>query len=103
MLATNARLGSSGDKVPLKGLALEYRLSHVASLPGIVSDAVSAWRYLIQDCGYSPSDIVVSGDSAGGHLTLALTRYLVTEKPFGGGIPKGLVLYSVSVASNALW
>lgn len=65
MLATNAKLGADLDDVPLKGLALEYRLSNIASLPGIIADAVAAWRYLIQDCGYSPSDIIVGGDSAG--------------------------------------
>lgn len=28
------------------------------------------------------------------HLSLSLTRYLVTEKPFGGGLPRGLILFS---------
>lgn len=49
-----------------KALAIEYRLSDNASLPGSIADAVAAWRYLVEDCGYAPSDIIVSGDSAGG-------------------------------------
>lgn len=37
-----------------------------------------------------------------GNLALALTRYLISEKPFGDGVPKGLVLYSVSTEHFSL-
>lgn len=68
LLASNSKHSSGDESIPLKGLAVEYRLSNLASLPGIVSDALASWRYLVEDCGYSPSNIVVSGDSAGGEL-----------------------------------
>ena len=94
LLQATRSLGSKN--VPLKGLSVEYRLTKTTSFPGILSDGIAAWRYLIQDCGYSPSNIVLAGDSAGGMLSLSITRYLINEKPFGEGFPKGLVLYSVS-------
>jgi len=99
--------------IPHKVLSLEYRQSFECDFPGFVQDAVAAWRYLVEDCGYKPENIVISGDSAGGelchsaallcladtpsgNLTLALARYLRDEKPFGGASAKGLILHSVS-------
>ncbi|GAP85766.1 putative alpha beta hydrolase fold-3 domain-containing protein [Rosellinia necatrix] len=56
----------------------EYRL---ASLPGgrfpaALQDAVTAYDYLITQLKIPPGDIVISGDSAGAHLALALLRYV---------------------------
>lgn len=74
-LAATSKIGNE----PVRGLALEYRLSHIASLPGIISDAVAAWRYLVEDCGYSPEDIVVGGDSAGGEFAGYLASDTLTD------------------------
>ena len=53
---------------------VEYRLARVASAPAAVEDAICALRFVVQradDYGIDPARIVVSGESAGGHLALA--------------------------------
>ncbi|KAK2462093.1 hypothetical protein APHAL10511_006556 [Amanita phalloides] len=85
---------SSSTAMTVKGLleftvtvrrvfALEYRLSSAEPSPGTnpfpaaLLDAVAGYHYLVNVVGFSPSDIVILGDSAGGNLAHALTRYLV--------------------------
>ncbi len=62
---------------------LEYRLSsHDPSprenpFPAALLDALAGYAYLVNEVGFHPSNIIVGGDSAGGNLALALTRYLI--------------------------
>lgn len=67
-----------------RAFCLEYRLSkgppEAAStnpFPAALLDAIAGYNYLINDVGFPPEDIIVTGDSAGGNLALALVRYLV--------------------------
>jgi acetyl esterase/lipase len=63
--------------------SLEYRLSSgtrskpVHPFPAALLDALAGYNYLVNVVGFSPSDIIVEGDSAGANLGLALTRYLI--------------------------
>lgn len=63
-------------------LNVEYRLSrrHARApqhpFPAALLDAVAAYSYLVHTVGFAPHNIVLMGDSAGGNLALALTRYL---------------------------
>ncbi|EEB96824.1 hypothetical protein MPER_03971 [Moniliophthora perniciosa FA553] len=63
--------------------ALEYRLSSTFPLepsnpfPAALLDALAGYNYLVNVRGIPTSDIIIEGDSAGGNLALALTRYLV--------------------------
>lgn len=53
---------------------VEYRLARRAPAPAAVEDVRCAMRWVAryaQDHGFDPARIVVSGDSAGGHLALA--------------------------------
>lgn len=53
---------------------VEYRLARVAAAPAAVEDALCALRFVVaraKDYGVDTSRIVVSGESAGGHLALA--------------------------------
>ncbi len=52
-------------------LALEYGLAPEHPAPTAIEDAVLAYRHLLAE-GIAPERIVVSGDSAGGGLTLTL-------------------------------
>ncbi|QUR67736.1 alpha/beta hydrolase [Mycobacterium spongiae] len=65
-------------------LSVEYRqLPHV-SVQASVADCVAAYRYLLRR--HPPSEIVVAGDSAGGHLALAVAaaaRTLDLPQPAG--------------------
>lgn len=83
----------------------ECRLSSAAPypkanpFPAALIDALSAYHYLINTLGFSPSNVVLSGDSAGGHLALSLVRYLVlsaseSNNPSTPGVPRALILLS---------
>ena len=54
----------------------QYRLSSgpKSRFPAAIEDSVTAYQYLL-DLGIPPSNIIISGDSAGGHIVLALLRY----------------------------
>lgn len=58
--------------------ACQYRLSSNPDgrFPAALQDAITAYAYLINEQNIKPADIIISGDSAGGNLTLSLVRYL---------------------------
>jgi len=51
-------------------LSIDYRLAPEHPYPAAVEDAVTAYRYLL-DQGFAHKKLAISGDSAGGGLTLA--------------------------------
>lgn len=72
----------------------QYRLSGTpeTSFPAAVQDAVTFYHYIIS-LGVDPANIIVSGDSAGGNVAIALARYLQdsrTELP----PPRGVAVFS---------
>ncbi|RKP02104.1 hypothetical protein CXG81DRAFT_18208 [Caulochytrium protostelioides] len=71
--------------------AVDYRLAPQNPFPCAVIDALAAYRHLIDSCGVRPDQIVVSGDSAGGGLSLALLQAIVH---LGWPRPGGAVLFS---------
>jgi epsilon-lactone hydrolase len=58
--------------------AVDYRLAPEHPFPAPVLDAVSAYKWLLQQ-GIEPNQIVIAGDSAGGGLTLATLLTLRDE------------------------
>lgn len=56
--------------------ALDYRLAPKHPFPAALDDALAAYQWLLTDQGVSPTELVVMGDSAGGHLTLSLLQAL---------------------------
>ncbi|KAL2822475.1 Alpha/Beta hydrolase protein [Aspergillus granulosus] len=58
----------------------EYRLSNrhdrATAFPAAFQDAVTVYTYILHTLRIAPSNIVLSGDSAGGNIVLALLRYL---------------------------
>lgn len=68
----------------------QYRLSGTPEtcFPAAVQDAVTFYHYIIS-LGVDPANIIVSGDSAGGNVAVALARYLQdsqTKLPPPGGV-----------------
>ncbi len=88
----------------LRSFQLEYRNSKPPTenpsnpFPAALLDAIAGYNYLVQDLGFAPEDIIVEGDSAGGNLALALTRYLVENQGHEDGViprpPSALILCS---------
>ncbi|KAF2397024.1 alpha/beta-hydrolase [Trichodelitschia bisporula] len=66
----------------------QYRLSSSAQgqFPAALQDAITSYSYLVRTVGVPPSRITVSGDSAGGNLTIALLRY-IEEHGADTGLP----------------
>ncbi|MEL7128591.1 MAG: alpha/beta hydrolase [Pseudomonadota bacterium] len=78
--------------------SMEYRLAPEAPFPAATEDGLAAYRGLL-DAGVPSADIVISGDSAGGGLTLATALCI---KGAGLPMPAGLVPISpwVNVANT---
>jgi acetyl esterase/lipase len=72
----------------------EYRLAPEHPFPAAIDDAVAVYRALLE-AGYSPQDIVISGDSAGGGLTMAT---LLALRHAGDPLPAAAVLLLPVVA-----
>ncbi|PPJ56893.1 hypothetical protein CBER1_02219 [Cercospora berteroae] len=60
---------------------LEYSLSPGAKYPTQLRQAVLALRYLLGTRNLSPSQIVLGGDSAGGHLAVTLLAHILQPHP----------------------
>jgi monoterpene epsilon-lactone hydrolase len=63
-------VAEAGRAAGLRCLALDYRLAPEHPFPAAVEDAVSGYRYLL-DQGFTPPRIAIGGDSAGGGLAAA--------------------------------
>ncbi len=64
-------LGTLACKTRSRGMLVNYRLLPEHPFPAGLEDALAAYRHLLDD-GVQPEEIVLSGDSAGGCLALAL-------------------------------
>ncbi|GBC07373.1 hypothetical protein RclHR1_07410009 [Rhizophagus clarus] len=70
--------GVLAEKANARVLAIDYRLAPQNQFPAALQDALAAYLYLLnppKDAGFeplNPKNIVISGDSAGGGLSLAL-------------------------------
>ena len=69
---------------------MDYALAPENPYPAALDDAANAWQFVVDE-GFSPDDIVVAGESAGGNLTLALVLKL---RQRGLALPTGMYLLS---------
>lgn len=68
----------------------EYRLAPENPFPAAIDDAVAVYRALLES-GFKPENIVISGDSAGGGLSVAT---LLALRHAGDPLPAAAVLLS---------
>lgn len=63
------------ERLELRAFVPDYRMTPEHSHPAQLEDALAAYRFLLEQ-GVAPQDLVVAGDSAGGHLCLMLLSAL---------------------------
>ena len=69
----------------------DYRLGPEYKFPAQLEDGVKSYKFLIDNLGYAPEQVAISGDSAGGHLALIT---LLKLKEDGVQLPSALALLS---------
>lgn len=74
----------------IKVCCLAYRLAPESPFPAALDDAVCAYNKLIED-GFSPSEIILCGESSGGGLVFALALKL---KELNIELPCGIIAIS---------
>ncbi|MGH3724004.1 MAG: flavin-containing monooxygenase [Mycobacterium sp.] len=74
----------------LPAFSLDYRLAPEHPFPAAAEDARAAYSWLLKS-GYDAKDIVIAGDSAGGHLAVDL---IAENHRLGVPQPGALVLFS---------
>lgn len=59
-------------------LQVQYRLSieENSCFPAAIQDGITAYAYVLNNLEVKPENVVLSGESAGGNLVLAILRYL---------------------------
>lgn len=69
-------------------LNIDYRLAPEHPFPAALDDTLTAYRWLLES-GYQPGNIVISGESAGGGLTIAALMKIRDEgiAPPAAGVP----------------
>ncbi|MDR2178779.1 MAG: alpha/beta hydrolase [Synergistaceae bacterium] len=86
---TNARLHL--EKLGIPTACCDYRLAPKDREPAALNDTAAAYRFLVDELKYDPEKILITGDSAGGTLALALGRRL---KNTGEKMPRAFAFYS---------
>lgn len=74
----------------IRALAVDYRLAPEYPFPAAVEDAVTAFRWLLEN-QFRPDHILIAGDSAGGGLALSL---LISLRDAGEPLPAAAVCLS---------
>lgn len=84
-----------------------WSLYRLASNPGgrfpaALQDALTAYHYLLHDLSIPASQIILSGDSAGGHVLICLLRYIADHGLVAGlPAPKAALLWSPAINMSA--
>lgn len=82
--------GKLSETAKARVLVIDYRMAPEAPFPAAVDDAVKAYKWLLAQ-GISASNLAISGDSAGGGLTLATSAAL---RDGGVALPRAVAMLS---------
>ncbi len=88
---THRRLASwLSSLTGLPVFSVDYRLAPRYRFPTAADDVRAGWDWLVQTCRVPAKQIVVAGDSAGGHLTIDM----LLQPEVAANSPAALVLFS---------
>lgn len=93
-LSANSTLGFTvpvANKTGLHVISIDYTLAPTSKWNQTTDEILSVIQALVQDKGYSMSDIAMYGDSAGGNL---VAGSVLKMRDTGMGIPAAIVLWS---------
>lgn len=73
----------------------QYRLSSTPEtrFPGAIQDAVAFYHHVLT-LGFDPKNVIISGDSAGGNVAIALLRYFQDHHHPATPLPRGVAVSS---------
>ncbi|OJJ68113.1 hypothetical protein ASPBRDRAFT_210028 [Aspergillus brasiliensis CBS 101740] len=80
-------------------LHVTYTLTPHATYPTQSREAVEALRYVIEDLGRPPSEVILVGDSAGANLCLAILSHLLHPSPDVPELRIGAPLKAIALLS----
>jgi acetyl esterase/lipase len=86
-------------------LAVDMSVGFRACFPAALQDGLTAYSYVINELGVPPGNVVLSGESAGANLVIAMLRYLSSDDGKGTlPLPRAGLLWSpwVNLVPNQL-
>ncbi|TFK41377.1 Alpha/Beta hydrolase protein [Crucibulum laeve] len=92
------RMIKSCSQIVDRVFCVDYRVSSAPPFesanpyPAALIDAIPGYQYLLHTAKFKPDNIIISGDSAGGHLAVALSCYLVQLDDPYLPLPRALIL-----------
>ena len=72
----------------VQALLVDYRLAPENPFPAAIEDCIKAYRWLVEEKGFLPENIVFTGESAGGNL---IVTTLLALRDAGDSLPAGAV------------
>ncbi len=78
----------------MRVLLVDFRLAPEHPFPAALEDCAAAYRWLITEGGFSPENVVLVGESAGGNLALAA---MLSLREAGDPLPSKAALISPAV------
>jgi len=92
-----------GKVTKMRVLSVDYRLGPEYKYPAALEDGVNAYKWLLNS-GFKPENIIISGDSSGGHLTFITLIKLRDEGiPFPAGAIALSPLTDVSLSGQSFF
>ncbi|GKZ36253.1 hypothetical protein AbraIFM66950_007250 [Aspergillus brasiliensis] len=89
----------SDDGISTTWFHVTYTLTPHATYPTQFREAVEALRYVIEDLGRPPSEVILVGDSAGANLCLAILSHLSHPSPDVPELRIGAPLKAIALLS----
>jgi len=84
-------VGHLAKKAGCQALSIDYRRAPEYQFPSQIEDALAAYKWLLNEKGYSSKNIAFAGDSAGGNLVVSTS---LAAKQAGLDVPAAIAAFS---------